>query len=119
MLDEAGTVPSKPDIRGQLTDAVIGFLTPYFASGIAIAVTMDEITLSQTVWAFVLPILLLLFPLSTIPYNPPGIAVVILIAGAFYAIPSLLPAGYSRYAFGFVFATWGIYGLYCTQWIAM
>ena len=118
MLDEPSSVPSKPDVRSQLTDAVIGFLTPYFASGIAIAVTMNEITLSQTAWAFALPIVLMLFPLFTIPHNPAGMAVVILIAGAFYAIPRLLPAGYSRYAFGFVFATWGIYGMYCSQWIA-
>ena len=109
--------PSRTARRGQSIEVVIGFLAPYLLASLALVVTADDLDLGQVVWSFVLPILLMFFPLFTIPHNPPGLAVVLLIAGAFYVIPQLLSPGYSRYAFGLVFLTWGVYGMRCVEWI--
>lgn len=108
----------QPVTRGQSLDVLIGFLVPYIAAGGTLVLTMDEFEISQAIWAFVLPVLLLFFPLFAIPYNPVGIAVIAMIAGAFYVIPRLLSPGYSRYAFALLFVAWGVYGIRCTEWIA-
>lgn len=111
------TSPSGHTARGHSIEVVIGFLTPYLLASLALVVNSHELDLGQLVWSFLLPILLMVFPLITIPYNLPGLAVVMLIAAAFYVIPRLLPAGYSRYAYGLVFLAWGVYGVRCVEWI--
>ena len=103
--------------RGHSIEVVIGFLAPYLLASLSLMINSDDLDLGQVVWSFFLPILLMFFPLITIPYNLPGLAVVMLIAAAFYVIPRLLPPGYSRYAYGLVFLAWGFYGVRCVEWI--
>lgn len=117
MVDDPDRTTLKPAARGQSLEVVIGFLVPYIAAAGAMLLAMDEFDITQVVWAFILPILLMFFPVFTIPYNPIGIVVIAMIAGSFYVIPRLLQPGHSRFAFGLVFVAWGAYGIRCGEWI--
>ena len=100
-------------------EVVIGFLVPYIVAVGGILLAMDRIDITQIVWAFFLPIVLMFFPVLTIPSNPVGLVVIAMIAGSFYVIPRLLRPGHSRFAFGLVFVAWGAYGIRCIEWIVV
>lgn len=118
MVDDPSKSPPRSTKRGQSFEVAIGFLVPYIATACALLLSMGRFDAGQAAWAFILPVLLMFFPVFAIPSNPIGLVVLAMIAGSFYAIPRLLPPGYSRYAFGLVFVAWGAYGIRCGEWIA-
>lgn len=108
-----------PRVRGPAIDLAIGFLIPYAALAVFLVLFQSNFEIGQIAFSFVLPILLLIFPFASLPYNPAGVGVLLLIAGAFYAIFRWVPPTYRRYAAALVFAAWGFYGFYCARWVAV
>ncbi len=117
MVEDIGNTPSGPATRGQALDVAIGFLAPYLTAAASLMLAADRVDMALVGWAFLLPLLLLFFPILTLVHNPAGFAVLAIIGGAFYAIPRLLRPGHSRYLFGLVFFAWAVYGVRCTEWI--
>lgn len=103
----------------RLIDTAIGFLAPYLAVSAILVIFDGRFEFGQTVFLFILPILFLIFPFVTLSYNPIGAAVILAIAGAFYAAHRFAPTAYRRYVIGLIFIGWGFYGVYCSQWIVV
>lgn len=99
-------------------DLAIGALIPYAALAGFLAVFKSGFEPGQIAFSFILPIFLLLFPFATLAYNPIGVVVLLAIAGAFFAVFRYVRPPFRRYVLAVIFAGWGFYGLYCTQWIA-
>ena len=103
----------------RLIDTAIGFLVPYLVASGLMVIFKGSFDIGQIFFFFILPILFLIFPFATLSYNPLGVAVILAIAGAFYVAHRYVPEAYRRYAIGLIFVGWGVYGIYCGQWIVV